>query len=277
MRTRSAIAAAVVVVAATLSACAGARLSSLQQEFESTYTRRADCTSGELAREDPVRCIGDRNREFLSLAKAAAGGAGDAGDRLTEIAFHRVAALAGWQSREPEGWALAEQSAAAGRALCDEVGAQEFSAPRDCALMRMIPLLVSHARTYAVLTGAWRAHESGAWSEDGNGEGFRRTADIYYESFWQQLSDLRSELEGDRDVHRSLLAYIERQRRPAYCTLFSMRDLAGLRANVVREADAALAATYQQLAERLKGEYREIEPDPTQLRCPGGPDESWLQ
>jgi len=124
----------------TLCSCATLPLVQLQSSYDTLRTREGP--QGE-ATSDEVRA------GFILVAQDAMGMAGKAKERATNIAILRLAAVSAWRAqdrdyRNGEAGSLAFAAAEKGKQLCGTVSAREFGAPRDCALLRIIPTLVQY-------------------------------------------------------------------------------------------------------------------------------------
>jgi hypothetical protein len=142
-----------------VSSCAGASLSRLQTEFNELYQEKEACLSqGKATGEDVtnvkgIPCIEQAEAAFFALAQSAKSAADSAEDQRTKIALLRLAGVSLWQSgrgTEKEANALVNRICLEGESICTAIEEKAkkgeiYGAPRDCALVAILPALVWHS------------------------------------------------------------------------------------------------------------------------------------
>jgi hypothetical protein len=134
--------------------CSSVRLATLQSDFDDLYGARQACAKRADAREAPdapgpeLPCEG-QDVALYELALDAEKAARRAGDPRTRIALLRLAGVAAWQGAGREADALVAKAALEGVTQCDaleeQVRRQEtWGAPRDCAVLVLLPALLAH-------------------------------------------------------------------------------------------------------------------------------------
>ena len=129
---------AIALAAGLLGACTSSfELRDANEALNSYYT------SLQQSSEDNDWGMAEQSQMALdTLAKDSAGQAQKEKDARNSIAFYRVAATAAWQSGSDDVITYAGK----GEALCD-AGGNVNEAPRDCAMLKLIPMLASVDQT----------------------------------------------------------------------------------------------------------------------------------
>ncbi len=147
-----------------VASCTGVSLSRYQSDFNRFYHEKEACQSQEskqsndidITKIESIPCAEEAKAKLYDLAQSAIGTAKDARDQRTKVALLRVAGVSLWQSgrgTEEEGNALVNQITLEGQAICEalETKAKKeniFGAPRDCAILTILPALVWHSEYF---------------------------------------------------------------------------------------------------------------------------------
>ena len=226
--------------ALVLAACTAAKFSDLQSDYDRLLDRALACADQRQAADLGFgACAGEHGTALLDLARSAEEVAGEAGDARTRIGLLRLAGLAGWQSRIEPGFALAGAVSLQGQELCRSLPAEEFGAPRDCAIHLILPALVAHESTLAMA----EAFERGSGDESQRREMLERI-DTYLAATWDFIEPKRAEIAADNRVDPLFLTYLDAQQETILCTAHG--KLAPLARTL---GDTALADRVAQAAE----------------------------
>jgi len=150
-----------------VTSCAGVSLSRYQNDFNQFYNEKEACQSRELkepkeldiTKIESIPCTEEAKAKLYDLAQSAVRTAGNARDQRTKVALLRLAGVSLWQSgrgTEEEGNALENQITLEGQAICETLEAEAkkeniYGAPRDCAILTILPALVWHSEYYHTL------------------------------------------------------------------------------------------------------------------------------
>lgn len=142
-----------------LASCAGVSLSRFQNDFDALYEQKEDCRSlapkfrHAITKIESIPCVDEAEAKLFDLAQSAINAANDARDQRTRVALLRLAGVSLWQSGrgdETEGSAMLNQITSQGSSVCEaletEAGKKNvYGAPRDCAILTILPALVWHS------------------------------------------------------------------------------------------------------------------------------------
>lgn len=117
-----------------------------QDRFEKLFVRKQNCPAGAAG----AACRESAESELLDLAGRARASAADESDEARRIRLLRVAGTAAWQGGSrgtPLAVEIAEEAVPRCRALEERARTQDTPpAPVDCALLEILPGLVTHTR-----------------------------------------------------------------------------------------------------------------------------------
>lgn len=212
----------VVLSLAVLTGCAGARLSSLQSEFNELYARAAECAKSPT---DSLDCTG-QDLALHQLALDAEEAAGKADDPRTQIALLRLAGVAAWQSHGARADAQATKIALAGEQRCDALDSEvkrrsAWGAPRDCALLLILPGLVAHDQLLEQLAALETAQACTAGDV-----ALADLVDTYADATVLFLEDRKAKALGYQGISPSTRAYFEESQKRMVCNFERVRRLA---------------------------------------------------
>jgi hypothetical protein len=196
--------------------CTATTLSGLQSDFVTLYQQKDRC---EQARKKgkalPSECMADYDQALMDIALEAEKLVGRAEDAGTRVGLLRLGALAAWQGGE-EGFNKADDLASRGSRLCDSLDKKGFGAPRDCAILRLVPALVAH--------DSWVAQFKGlpTKSPEEKIHFFQKFARNYKLNTWDPVAEQESVLAREPGIDASLLLYLKRQKNAFYCTAVRM-------------------------------------------------------
>ena len=226
--------------ALVLAACTAAKFSDLQSDYDRLLDRTLACADQRQAADLGFSaCAGQHGTAMLDLARAAEEVAGEAGDARTRIGLLRLAGMAGWQSRIEPGFALAGAVSLQGQELCRGLPAEEFGAPRDCAIHLILPALVAHESTL---------QRAEAFDVETGDETERREMldriGTYLAATWDFIDSKQGEIAADNRIDPLFFTYLDNQRQTILCTAHAR--LAPLARTL---GDAALADRVARAAE----------------------------
>lgn len=219
-----------------LAACTAATFSGLQTDFDQLQDRARDCAGSNDAGLGFSECAGQTRTAMLDLARQAEEAAGDAGDPRTRIGLLRLAGVAGWQSRLDAGYTLAGAVSVQGLEQCRALPADQFGAPRDCAIHEILPALIAHESTVE------RAKAIEGQTLDGPARrDMLDRIERYLAGTWDFIEGRRAGLPVDSRIDPRFFDYLDVQRRTILCTAHG--TLSRLAATL---GDADLAAEVRQ-------------------------------
>jgi len=144
--------------------CTGVSLSRYQNDFNQFYHEKQACESQEakepkkldITKIESIPCTEEAKAKLYDLAQSAASTASNARDQRTKVALLRLAGVSLWQSgrgTEEEGNALVNITTLEGQAICEALETEAkkeniYGAPRDCAILTILPALVWHSEYY---------------------------------------------------------------------------------------------------------------------------------
>lgn len=228
------------LVALVLAACTAAKFSDLQSDYDRLLDRTLACADQQRAADLGFSaCAGQHGTAMLDLARSAEEVAGEASDARTRIGLLRLAGMAGWQSRIEPGFTLAGAVSLQGQELCRGLPAEQFGAPRDCAIHLILPALVAHESTLQ-LAEAFDVESSGETER----REMRDRIDTYLAATWDFIEPKRAEIAADNRIDPLFLTYLDGQREIILCTAHG--KLAPLARTL---GDAALADRVARAAE----------------------------
>jgi hypothetical protein len=133
---------AIGVLAGVLSSCVGPQLLDLNSDL-TNLTRQRDDLKKMASRGDPAKRQ-EANAQLIKvdgelkrLTETAHGAARQSFDNKAKISYYRIAATAGWESRDSRTVAIANE----GSAVCNANAGFDLS-PRDCVMLLIIPDLL---------------------------------------------------------------------------------------------------------------------------------------
>jgi hypothetical protein len=210
--------AAVLLLAFLLGGCAARPFSSLQADYQDVIHQRAAC--GGPPNVDTVRrCTADDGAVLTDIARRARETTADASDERTRIGLLRLAAVAGWTSRTPEGFEAARAAAEEGQGRCAKLSPERFGAPRDCALLALAPAFIAHQETVGFLATLRR---SGGAKEAGDLERLRAFSRDYASVTLGDIEAKRAAGAISRDAAPELDGYVTRQLPEMACTILGL-------------------------------------------------------
>jgi hypothetical protein len=223
MRSRSRESAAwlsAVLVTLTLSAaCTGVSPASGQSRFAQLDARKRACQTGVAG----ASCRAEAERAFLALADRAAAGAEGARDERARLALMRLTGLAAWQAG-PDGVVLATRASEAALPRCrtlDELArfGQVVGAPRDCALLEILPALVWHDGYLRELEALDAAPASAAGQTM-----LVRITTNYADDTFLLIQEREPRAIAYEGLDASLTAYVATTKRSLFCDFRRVRD-----------------------------------------------------
>ena len=146
-----------------VTSCTGVSMSRLQNDFDRLYQEKEDCRQSadarntlDITRIESIPCLEESEAALFNLAQSAKSAAEDASDQRTKVALLRLAGVSLWQSgrgTQGEGNALVNQITSEGESICDSLETEArkeniFGAPRDCAILTILPALVWHSEYF---------------------------------------------------------------------------------------------------------------------------------
>lgn len=224
MRMRKSTRVTLLAFLALLTACTGAKLNTLDEDFERLYAAKAESRQN----DDSAAAVA-ADFDLLELSKEAdtAGDEVAGEDWKTAVAFYRVAALSAWQTGE-DGEVKILPITNKGQSLCK---GRVDDAPRDCILMMIIAPLAIHddlARDFVPIQA-----KSRIVVKDRNVKFTEKELEKMVDVFdgvaiqFNKLSVVRNQADNSR-APRSLGRYIDRQQLLLYCTANAARDTMSL-------------------------------------------------
>jgi hypothetical protein len=236
-----------------MTSCAGVSLSRLQTEFNQLYQEREACLSQgpesgpDVTKVKSIPCIEQAEAAFFDLAQSAKSAADTAHDQRTKIALLRLAGLSLWQSgrgAEKEGNALVNHIFLEGESICKAVEEKAkrgeiYGAPRDCALLAILPALVWHSEYKRRLEGLKRE----APSEHGKEE-LSRIIENYANKTVLFLSDKKEEVRNHTGLSRSVMGYIDQVEKSSFCN-FRMAEEIVLRHEMYRDLEQQVDSQFR--------------------------------
>jgi hypothetical protein len=242
-----------IMIGLLVTSCAGVSLSRLQTEFNQLYQEREACQSQDqqsgkgAAKAKSIPCIEQAEAAFFDVAQSAKTAADKAGDQRTKIALLRLAGVSLWQSgrgAEKEGNALVTNICLQGDSICKAIEEKAkkgeiYGAPRDCALLAILPALVWHSEYKERLEKLKREVPS----EHGKEE-LSRIIENYANNTVLFVSNKKEEVRNYTGLSRSVMEYIEEVQKRSFCN-FQMAE------EIVLGHDM-----YRDLEERVDNQFR---------------------
>jgi hypothetical protein len=203
-----------------LMGCTAASLATLQGNFRQLYEERSACQSRPAAVDVTTPAglpCGQSDEAMLSLAQEAEKGAADAKDPRTKISMLRLAGVSAWQAGPP-GQQLATKVALEGGKLCDELEVKAkrrevYGAPRDCAILVILPALVSHSAYVNVLERLKNVPAT-----DDTASELQRVADNYADNTVIFMVGNQAKATGFTGLDPSVVAYISAATKHMFCS-----------------------------------------------------------
>jgi hypothetical protein len=196
--------------------CTAASFSSLQSDFITLYQQKDRCEQAQKKDETlPSECMADYDQALINIAQEAEKLEGKAEDARTRIGILRLGALAAWQAGE-KGFNKADDLASKGSRLCESLDREHFGAPRDCAILGVLPALVAH--------DSWVAQSKDLATKNPEDKAvfFENFAANYKLNTWDVVAKQEALLAKDPKIDASLLLYLRRQKNAFYCTAVKM-------------------------------------------------------
>lgn len=212
-------AAGALIVIALLAGCGGgAKLNTMDAEFKHLYlTQLTQSAQDEKSKNVSVVTVAV---DFDELRKRATKAGKEAlkKDWRTAVAFYRIAALSAWQAGERSGGHIFEITEA-GQELCNK---HPGGAPRDCALMSLIPPFAVHDDLAKDLRPI-QAKEKAQTALDTEDLATLKTVFDDVKRQFDKVSDVRDATKNT-SAPPGLLTYIDRQRFLIFCTAQAAHD-----------------------------------------------------
>jgi hypothetical protein len=203
----------ILLLLVVINGCTAASFSELQSDFIVLYQQKDRC---EKYREEnkplPVECLADHNQALLEIARETEKIADKTGDERTQIGLYRLGAIAAWQASE-KGWTIATDLSSKGERLCETLDPKSFGAPRDCAILMIMPALIAHDSFVAEMEGIVSKDATQKVSF------FQRFSRSYKVNTWDALVRYEEKLKGDPRLDKTILKYISLQKQFFWCTL----------------------------------------------------------
>ena len=217
-----------------VSACAGVSLSRLQTEFNELYQEKEACLSQEKASGKDVTsiksipCIEQAEAAFFALAQSAKSAADSADDQRTKIALLRLAGVSLWQSgrgTEKEANALVNRICLEGESICRAIEEKAkkgeiYGAPRDCALVAILPALVWHSEYKKRLEEL----KGQPYSEQGREE-LIRIIENYPGNTVLFVSSKKKEVGTYTGLSPSVMDYVKEVERKSFCNFLIVEEI----------------------------------------------------
>ncbi len=250
--------------------CTAQRFTSYQSEYYDLMARKSDLDAGDNKETLRGRLpedwfVGDNglaadereiDQALAALSDESLKASSSASDLRTRIAFVRLSAMAAWQAGAAGGDRVLPITLE-GQRLCDSVTAEEFGAPRDCALLLGIGVLASWDRVgddIEQLGAAWENNDL-VLPESYIEQAQRVKATL--DDNWKNLSVSIVKLSAIDGLDGSVKAFYERQQYRAQCNYFAFLEpvdtLQGQQ-EFVQEAGADFCAIRQDLTPRWRSE-----------------------
>jgi hypothetical protein len=221
--------------------CTAGKFDNLQAQLEDLEHQRIDCAAAENQLEDSaalnvaedvaLRC-GDAGPQYVAIARDARAAASGASDARTRIGLLRLAASAGAQSGGPEGREIAGAAGEQGRQECQQLPSDQFGAPRDCALLAIMPAMIAHESAVGEVERLKAAPDP---LSEADAQLVRDLAKSYGQNTRGYIDAKTSVVEADPTLPASFKRYVEAQQKPILCTMLAIQHLA------VRIKEPALA------------------------------------
>lgn len=220
------------LTALALQACAAAKFDSLQTQLDEIQETQTACAAAEArlsgdpgdfnAAEEILLDCGDAERKLGGIAEEAHEAARSASDPRTRIGLFRLAASAGWRSRSEKGLEIASAASEEGSGACAAIPADAFGAPRDCAMLEIMPATIVVVRT---TTEVDRINALPDPLAETDAAVIRELADSYSDNSWRYLEARKPMLKANPDLPPSFLRYVDAQSETMLCTLLGLRIL----------------------------------------------------
>jgi hypothetical protein len=217
---------ALLAIGFLVTSCAGVSLSRLQTEFNQLYQEKEICQSQDQERGESaakgtsIPCIEQSGAAFFDVAQSAKSAADKADDQRTKIALLRLAGVSVWQSgrgAEKEGNALFNNICLQGDSICRAVEEKAkkgeiYGAPRDCALLAILPALVWHSEYKERLEELKREVPSEQSKEE-----LSKIIENYANNTVLFVSSKKEEVRSFSGLPRSVMDYIEELQKRSFC------------------------------------------------------------
>jgi hypothetical protein len=244
---------ALITIGFLATSCTSVSLPRLQTEFDQLYREREACLSQgtergkDVTKVKSIPCMEQAEAAFFDVARSAKSAADTAGDQRTKIALLRLAGVSLWQSGrggEKEGNALVNDICFQGESICKGIEGEVkkgeiYGAPRDCALLAILPALVWHSEYKRRLEDLRREIPS----EQGKEE-LSKIIENYANNTVLFVSTKKEEVRNYTGISRSVLEYIEEVQKRSFCN-FQMAE------EIVLGHDM-----YRDLEERLDNQFK---------------------
>jgi len=207
-----------------LFACTATRLATLQGNFNTLYEAKQRCEQSTGVPDERIPCEGEQDMALYELARGADAAASSAADPRTRIALLRLAGVAAWQGAGAAADALVNKVSFEGVMRCDaleeRVRAHEtWGAPRDCALLVLLPALLAHEVKLAQLAVLRKAGQCAVGDI-----ALRDIVDTWADSTVLFVRAHESKALGYRGVSDSVRRYVAEAKRRMMCNFQKVRS-----------------------------------------------------
>ncbi len=238
--------------------CAGISLSRLQTDFNQLYQAKEACLSAkptspeDITNVKSIPCTEQAEAALFDLSQSAKSAADKAKDQRTKVALLRLAGLSLWQSgrgTEKEGNALVNNISMEGEFVCNAIEKEAkkgeiYGAPRDCALLTILPALVYHSE-YKMRLERLDDQEP---SDDSKRE-FENLISNYANNTVLFISAREEKVKAFTGLSISVKDYIDEAKRRSFCNFQKAEEVA-LKHDIYRDLESKIDDQFQMMGRK---------------------------
>ena len=222
---------ALISIVAIVTSCTGVTLSRLQSDFDQLYQKKLNCPEEPTVPQDITKigsltCIDESEAALFSLAESANSSATKASDQRTKVALLRLAGVSLWQSgrgAEANDWTYKIYQE--GDSVCTPLEAKAkkgeiYGAPRDCALLTILPALVWHSEYIERLE---RLKYQDPTNE--RKQTLKEIIQNYHQNTVGFISEKENKAKNFTGISESIKEYIDEVKKRSYCNFLRAEEI----------------------------------------------------